>query len=241
MELTFKDFQDRARNKQLSKWEKIGFPNGYRQGLEHLLFQDIHNKLQLNKADSLLDIGCGCSDLVDHIISLSKEKNQTLFLVDSLEMLDNINKELLEKNIHLIAGLFPEKEVISQFSSTKFDAILVYSVLQYVFIDQSIYTFIHECIKLLKPGGRLLLGDIPNYNARERFLSSDDGRDFFAKSTEVNNTINLQHENEERIDDSVISSIFLRFRKFGCETYVLPQPIGLPFSNRREDILIIKR
>lgn len=241
MELTFRDFQVRAADKNLSKWEKIGFPDEYRRGVENLIFSDISSKTQLNYSKAVLDIGCGCSELVEHFIANAMEKNQSLFLVDSLEMLQNIDSTFLNTQIHLVPGRFPDEEVLSKLTEASFDVIIVYSVIQYAFINQSIYGFIHECIKLLKPGGRLLIGDIPNYQARERFLDSEKGREFLSKAPEISNTINLQHENSERIDDSVVMSLLFRFRNFGCETYLLPQPEGLPFSNRREDMLIIKR
>lgn len=241
MEFNFDDFRLRAKDNNLSKWEKIGFPDGYRKGVEFAIFEDISFKAQLASAESVLDIGCGCSELVEYIISFSYKSQQQLYLVDSQEMLNNIDPKYLNDQVHLVPGRFPDTEVLLKLPEASFDVIIVYSVIQYAFIGQSIYGFIHECIKLLKSGGRLLIGDIPNYQARDRFLKSEKGREFLSKAPQVNNTINLQHENLERIDDSVIMSLLFRFRNFGCETYLLPQPEGLPFANRREDILIIKR
>lgn len=241
MEFDFDDFRERASNPKLTKWEKIGFPDVYRKGVEFKIFEDISFKTQLANAGTILDIGCGCSELVEHIISFSQRSQKQLYLVDSLEMLSNIDPKYLNDQTHLVPGRFPDKEVVMKLQETSFDIIIVYSVIQYAFIGQSIYGFIHECIKLLKPGGRLLIGDIPNYQARDRFLKSEKGREFLSKASQVNNTINLQHEDLERIDDSVIMSLLFRFRNFGCETYLLPQPEGLPFANRREDILIVKR
>lgn len=241
MEFTFDDFRKRATDKRLSKWEKIGFPDSYRSGVEKLIFQDICNKTDMNKAATILDIGCGCSELVDYFVAMANENKQALFLVDSAEMLENISNASITDYVHLIPGRFPDKEVLAKLEEASFDVIVVYSVIQYVFIDQSIFGFIHECIRLLKSGGRLLIGDIPNFQARERFLDSNEGKAFAANLHQTNNGINILHENAERIDDSVIMSILLRYRQFGCETYLLKQNNNLPFSNRREDILIIKR
>lgn len=239
MEFSFEDFRKRAEDPNLSKWEKIGFPDSYRNGIEQQIFDDISNKLNLKEAESILDIGCGCSELVEHIINFCNQQESALYLVDSNEMLSNIDNRVLGSKTKLIPGCFPDKEVKVNFTKESMDAILVYSVLQYVFIGQSFFQFIHECVNLLKPGGRLLLGDIPNFQSRERFLSSSKGKEFLLNT--VQNTINIDHLNEERIDDGVVISIMLRFRQFGCETYLLPQPANLPFANRREDILIIKR
>lgn len=241
MELTFDDFKERAKNTSLSKWEKIGFPDSYRKDSEVDIFNDIVAKLKLEKSKIILDIGCGCSDLVEHLICYSTLNKKKLFLVDSDEMLKNIDKKNLSDEIFLISGSFPDKNILDNLSNIKFDSIIVYSVIQYVFIEQSLFKFIHNCINLLTPGGSLLIGDIPNFQSRERFLASKEGLEFIKNSPHINNSISLLHENEERIDDSVIMSILLRFRKFGCETYLLPQSTKLPFANRREDILIIKR
>jgi len=242
MEFTFDDFKKRAKNSSLSKWEKIGFPDSYRKDKEVLIFEDINSKLGLDsKGLRILDIGCGCSDLVNSLINNSVGNQSILYLVDSEEMLNNIDKQSLNKNVYLVPGYFPKVKFPHLDEYLSFDRILVYSVIQYVFLEQSIFEFIHQCINLLNSGGRLLIGDIPNISARERFINSDKGKEFVKNGPLSNDTIHLKHERQERIDDSVVLAILSRFRNFGCETYLLPQNQNLPFGNRREDILIIKR
>ncbi|MDZ4844799.1 MAG: hypothetical protein SH857_04530 [Chitinophagales bacterium] len=242
MEFSFEDFKNRAADKNLSKWEKIGFPDAYRKGKEADIFQDIAEKLQLKKENqNILDIGSGCSELAELLIKHAATSNSKLFLIDSAEMLDNIDRSNLHSNVILVPGYFPKIKNFNETYSGKIDAILAYSVIQYVFLEQSIFQFIHACIDLLQPGGRLLLGDIPNYAARERFLNSAAGSEFKKNAESAHTDLALNHENRERIDDSVVFSILSRFRNFGCETYLLPQNEKLPFANRREDILIIKR
>lgn len=240
MEFTFEDFKKRALDNSLSKWEKIGFPDNYRAGeIEDQIFLDISTKLNFENCNKILDIGCGCSNLVVNLIEYSKKNQIELYLNDSMEMLKNIPEEIVSDYIFLLPGMYPNEVAFATESTNTFDAIIVYSVIQYVFNYQSIYQFIHECIKLLKPGGKLLIGDIPNFNCRERFFNSSESLEF--KNNKASISVNIEHENMDRLDDSVVMSILLRFRNFGCETYVLPQPKSLPFANRREDILIIKR
>ena len=43
MEFTFEDFKKRASNTSLSKWEKIGFPDSYRKGVEEHIYFDINS------------------------------------------------------------------------------------------------------------------------------------------------------------------------------------------------------
>ena len=242
MELSFEDFRKRALDKKLSKWEKIGFPDEYRENVELAIFEDIKRKLNLSDHSNLrlLDIGCGCGDLVKHFIELAKSHNHDLILVDSEEMLSNIDVEFESPRIQLVPGYFPAISSIDKMSAS-LDYIVIYSVIQYVFLEQSLYKFLHKCIDLLKPGGKLLIGDIPNASSRNRFLKSEAGQRFLEVGKTNKNHISIEHIDDERIDDSVIMAILSRFRQFGCETYLLPQSEGLPFDNRREDILIVKR
>lgn len=241
MEFSFEDFKKRATDNSLSKWEKIGFPDSYRKDIEGKIFEDIDTKVDLKNAQNILDIGCGCSELVNIFIKNAQLNNQQIVLIDSAEMLNNITLSVEEKkHAQFLAGYFPSPELMQQLSVNSFDVIVVYSVIQYVFLEQSIFNFIHQCINLLKSGGRLLIGDIPNYQSRERFLNSVEGLNFL-KNNNNPTSVHIQHEHEERIDDAVIVAILQRFRNFGCETYLLPQAKELPFANRREDILIVKR
>lgn len=241
MELSFDDFKKRANDNSLSRWEKIGFPDSYRKDSEEMIFGDISSKTNISDEDTkvILDIGCGCSDLVTNLIKYCTSTKKELFLNDSEEMLSSIDFTN-DKSIHLIPGKFPE-QVLSQIENKKFDLILLYSVIQYIYHDQNIYSFIHECMTLLNPGGQLFIGDIPNYDARERFIKSEEGKIFTRKHFPINNNININHLREERIDDTIVISILSRFRSFGYETYLLPQVNALPMGNRREDILIQKR
>jgi 2-polyprenyl-3-methyl-5-hydroxy-6-metoxy-1,4-benzoquinol methylase len=241
MELSFDDFKKMASDNTLSKWEKIGFPDSYRKDSEKIIFSDISLKTNITKDTTkvILDIGCGCSDLVTHLIKYCTYTKKELYLNDSKEMLSSIDFTN-DKSIHLIPGKFPN-QVLNQIENKKFDLILLYSVIQYVYHDQNIYSFIHECMTLLNPGGQLFIGDVPNYDTRERFLGSEEGKIFRSKDYSINNKVNVNHLREERIDDSIVISLLSRFRSFGYETYLLPQENTLPMGNRREDILIQKR
>lgn len=242
MDYTFEEYKKRALNASLSKWEKIGFPDSYRKNMEGQIYSDINGKLKLDEDMlNLLDIGCGCSELVEQMIINSTRNSSNLYLVDSGEMLNNINKELLSDKVKLIHGSFPKIDYFDTKFNNFFDRILVYSVLHIAFLEQDIYGFIHKCIDMLKPDGLLLIGDIPNISCRNRFLESEKGKNFLNKAPKFQNSINLKRNKKKEFDDSLIISIISRFRNFGCETYLLPQPDNLPFGNRREDILIIKR
>ncbi len=238
-ELSFDDFRKMAADKKLSPSEKIGFPDSYRKGFTQKILNDIDIKLPFTgtKNKTIIDIGCGCDEITIELIRICKKNGHTLILIDSEEML----KELPSgKNIIKLPGKFPFKDTRLKKYLNQADYVLCYSVIFYVFANDNLFDFIHQAIDLLKPGGRFLIGDIPNIDKRDRFLASGEGKKFVKKSSAVKGS--TAHENRsQKIDDSVVFSIITRMRKFGCESYLLPQLDNLPMANRREDILIIKR
>lgn len=239
--LSFDDFRKMAQDDSLSRYEKIGFPNSYRQDKEHLIFKDIMDKLPLlctqNKV--VLDIGTGCSELPFMLINLCRKNQHTLILIDSEEMLSYLPDEPFIKKIN---GYYPDCDNLLDKYSSAIDVILSYSVLHYIFVESNIWNFLDNSLKLMSDGGEMLIGDIPNVSQRKRFFSSKNGIKFhqnFIGKEELPEVAfnNIEHH---RIDDSVILSLVTRARNQGFNAYVLPQNLDLPMANRREDILIRK-
>ena len=117
--------------------------------------------------------------------------------------------------------------------------VIAYSVLHYVVLDTNPFDFLDKALNLLAPGGRLLVGDIPNQSMRRRFFSSDAGRAFHRSFTGTDtepevvfNTLEI-----EKIDDSVLIGLMMRARAAGFDAYIVPQRPDLPYANRREDLL----
>lgn len=241
--LNYDAFKKTASNPELSIYEKIGFPNSYREEYEEKIFMDIDSKLNItnSKNKKILDIGCGCSNLVNILIDTCAALNHELHLIDSEEMLGNIanNKGYISH-----PGYFPEMPDFLDKYANFFDNILCYSLIHYVFEEGNIFKFIDKACSLLNSGGSLLIGDIPNYTKRARFFLSEKGIHFhreYVADKEAMPNIKTYQLDEKRIDDGVVMSILMRYRNYGFETYLLPQKEDLPLANRREDILIVKR
>jgi hypothetical protein len=240
--ITFSDFKKMAKEPTLSCYEKIGFPNAYRNGKEDLILEDIACKLSnINHQNNLiLDIGAGCSSLPQKLADLCCANQNHLIRVDSKEMLDLLP---CEDNITNLYGAFPRdcRDFIEKHQQ-KISAILVYSVLQYVFAEGNLFEFVDLCLSLLAPGGQLLLGDIPNASKRKRFLSSDEGICYHKIYVDSDSTPVVNHLQLEpgQIDDGVVMGIIMRCRQAGFDAYIVPQGGDLPMANRREDILIIR-
>jgi len=239
MELTFEDFKELATNPNLSESQKIGFPDSYRKGLSQLILSDIYTKLPIDSTQNkiIIDIGSGCGELTIELIETCYKNNHKLVLIDSEEMLSNLPDS---PGVIKICGKFPFKndELVNYLG--KADYVLCYSVLFYIFAYDNLYHFLHEALNLLKPNGRLLIGDIPNIDKRERFLKSEEGKKFLQNNDTISGS--TAHDNlDQKMDDSIVMAIIARMRRFGSEAYLMPQSDNLPMANRREDILVIKR
>lgn len=240
--LTFESFKELAKDDALTPYQKIGFPNSYRQGIEPIILEDIIAKMPIlrNSAQKILDIGPGCSDLIQLFITFCEQQQHDLTLIDSVEMLNLLPDCTF---ITKCAGHFPSdfSDFLAQHSG-QFNAIISYSVMHYVFSEGNLYNFIDKALGLLAEGGMLLLGDLPNHSKRQRFFATPTGVRYHQAYTQSDTLPEVTHYEipEDKMDDGILFGILQRYRLAGFETYLLPQPANLPMSNRREDILIVK-
>ena len=240
--LTFDDFRRMATDESLSRYEKIGFPDAYREGKEEAIWRDITAKLPaLARRDRVvLDIGPGCSELPRLLIELCRRQGHKLLLVDSAEMLAQLrDAPFIAKH----AGYYPHCPELLAAYRGRVDVVLSYSVLHYVFAEANVWAFLDTALELLAHGGELLVGDIPNVSKRKRFFSSPAGIKFhqeFTGRTEETPEVVCNRVEPQLIDDAVVLALLSRARLAGCDAYVVPQAPELPMANRREDILIRK-
>lgn len=238
----YEDFRRMAQDTSLNQYEKIGFPTSYRSGHEQHIFDDILSKLTnlSHPRQTVLDIGCGCSELPHLLIQHCQEHDHQLILIDSQEMLDLLPDAPF---ITKIAGYYPRDcETLFEEFSKQVNVILTYSVIQYVFVESSIFSFVDRSLSLLADGGQMLIGDIPNLSMRNRFFSSETGRQFHRNYTQSDTPppVDTDITGQLAIDDAVILALLSRYRTAGYHAYVQPQRSDLPFANRREDILLHK-
>lgn len=240
-DLTFEKFRELALTEGLSHHEKVGFPNEYREGKEFDIFSDMLLKMRSLKQDNLvaLEIGPGCSQLPVMLADLCASKQGVVHFVDSQEML----KQLPDApHIQKWPGRYPETPALFEALTGKVDSIIAYSVIQYVFAEGNLWDFIDRCLLLLRDGGEIFLGDIPNITMRKRFFLGNEGIKLHKEFTGRDELPNIQFNQLEigKIDDSVVLSILARVRSEGYHAWIVPQDPALPMANRREDILIRK-
>jgi hypothetical protein len=241
-QLDFEGFRQLAVDASLSRHEKVGFPDSYRDGKEAAIFADLRAKLpSLALAQrKVLEIGPGCSDLPVMLADLCARNGSDLFLVDSAEMLALLPDA---PHVHKLAGAFPAA-IASRLDALRgqLHTIVAYSVVQYVFAEGNLWHFVDRCLDLLADGGELLLGDIPNTTMRKRFFASAAGAACHRAFTGRDEAPDVQFNVPEpgQMDDSVVFGLLMRARAQGFHAWVLPQGAELPMGNRREDILIRK-
>ena len=238
--LGFEGFKALARDPSLSPHEKVGFPNSYRDGKERLILEDIAGKLSHLRGErkAVLDIGPGCSPLATALLALCREREHRLTLVDSAEMLALLPDP---PGVTKAAGRFPDDclELLEE-RRGGFDAVLAYSVLQYVFAEGDVLTFLDQALSLLAEGGQLLLGDIPNRSMRRRFFASAAGARHHREFTGRDEAPPADPPAPEEIDDAAVVALLLRARAAGFHAHLVPQAPALPMANRREDLLVVR-
>ncbi len=239
-DLTYESFRELAQDEGLSCYQRIGFPDSYRKGREGPIFLDILSKLPALRGEGkvVLDVGPGCSELPRMLIEQCRVRRHTLILADSPEMLGRLPDEPF---VVKVPGRYPAsaEKLFAEYAG-RVDALLTYSVLQYVFAEQPLFDFIDRSLGLLAEGGQFLIGDIPNVSKRKRFFASPAGvrqhREFTGSEEGPEVAFNVAEPG--KLDDAVVLGILARCRAAGFDAYVVPQAPDLPMANRREDILI---
>ena len=241
-DLRFDDFREMAGNDSLSRYEKIGFPNSYREGYERAIFDDVLAKLHglRREGGTVLDIGPGVSELPDMLISHCQDHGHELLLADAPEILQMLPDR---KFIKRYPGRFPEEAGrLIEDHVEKVDVILCYSVLHYIFVEGNIFEFLDKAVSLLAPGGEMLVGDIPNISMRKRFFASPAGIEYHQAFTGTTEYPDVEFNCLEpgKIDDGLLAGLMARYRSSGLHVWLMPQAPSLPLSNRREDLYIRK-
>lgn len=239
--LNFEGFRQLALDETLSRHEKVGFPDSYREGAEEAIFTDILAKLSNLHAcgKRAIEIGPGCSQLPFMLMDICARQEHELILIDSEEMLGLLPDRA---GVEKMPGFYPNIPTLFDRFKGRVDVILAYSVIQYVFAESNLWAFLDRSLDLLAPGGQILLGDIPNVSKRKRFFSGETGVEFHKRfmNTDAPPEVIFNQIEHEQMDDAVVLSLIQRARLQGFDAYILPQAPGCPMANRREDVLIVR-
>ena len=231
--INFSDFTELAKS-DIKPSEKIGFDEDTRSyDIDLILVNDMIDKVNYLLESSLcnaniLDIGCGCSYFTNFLIDYSVSKHNNLFLLDSEEVLMNINTP--SNNVTKIPGKFPMSNTLLNNLVGKVDLIVLNSVIHHVLLDNNLFNFIGSTIKYLDNFGIIYIGDLPNSSMQNRQLDNYQETDYKRHSI----------QGDGRLNDSIILSLVSYFRGFGFNVYLMPKPQPYKFSKSREDLIITK-
>ncbi|MEL6316178.1 MAG: methyltransferase domain-containing protein [Pseudomonadota bacterium] len=203
---------------------------------ERRIVPDVVDKLAIAPDDALLEIGCGVGALIAPLSYLVRSAAG----VDHPDVLAALRRRIGEGRVETLPGNFLDLEISGAYSK-----ILVYSVLHCLSDGDEAMRFIQKAAGLLRPGGRLLLGDLPNSDRKARFQASPRGRAFEAEWAAARAADpdapgpELQPDPDcFTPDDAFLLRILAWARGAGAHAYILPQPPDLPFGHTREDVVI---
>jgi trans-aconitate methyltransferase len=218
---------------------------------EPRIVDDIFRKLAFRPGDRILDLGCGAGRLPELLVSRLPAP-AVIHLVDIPEMIDVLRGQSWLRDrtdLVLFSGVFPGDLQDWTPPADGYDRILAYSVVQYTAEPGR---FIELAVDRLAPGGRLLVGDLPNVDKKGRFLASAAGRALEASYRGIPiEHVPIFHTHRDYVQsdychqnpaicDALISGTVARYRTLGYDAFVLPQPETLPYSRTREDLLIVR-
>ena len=187
------------------------------------LVSDISQKLNLNKnLDSILDVGCGNALLLSQLTPKTK----------NYYGIDYANSMIDEAKCQIKQGHFFVGDAANlNFSDNQFDRVLSYSIFHYFPDEAYIHKAINECIRVTKPGGIILIGDLLDKQ--------------FEK--DIKNASNLEYEKQlphiMRYSEwtfchlNQLKTIFEAHNKV-TKIEVLQQPSNFQLSHYRKDIRI---
>lgn len=208
------------------------------------IITDVKQKLSPKRNNTLLEIGCNLGLLLTPL----SECVEFAVGVDHPSILKKYKSNGVPDNVELFGGSWPNVDM----PYAEFDHILVYSVLHGLDNKETALSFIAACLACLNRGGTILLGDIPNENMRQRFLSSEKQKIIAGEYDELREksrgeddakrgSIFSQCNPDIFLNDDFVTSLLKELRTKGYDAFVLPQYKGLPFYLSREDILVFRR
>lgn len=126
-----------------------------------ILFEEIvANDLNLNRGDKVLELGCGCGAIAEHISSLTGATPYGI----NLDM-SQIEKSWKNPKLSSSNFTFGDFNKPLEFDDEAFDAI--YAIQPMTYVSDHEFTF-NEVFRILKPGGIFVINDVAALNAYDR-------------------------------------------------------------------------
>ena len=214
-------------NSKQAEWDEIARINSdfkaqvgrpFDDTLWQALCDDVEQKLMLSaQGNSILDVGCGNGLLLSKLQKCSQYAG-----VDYSQAMIDEAKKLLPQ------GVFYQSQASDlQFADNEFERVLSYSIFHYFPSYQYALDVIKEMIRVCRPGGVILIGDILDKHFEHDIKSSSD--------LEYEKTIPLIHRYSlwrffsfEQLETDLQHCV--------KKVEILTQPDSFPLSRYRKDL-----
>lgn len=188
------------------------------------IVSDIQQKLALNSADELLDLCCGNGILSKMLADKCMGVTGVDFSEKLLDIASKINSDVDCKYVL--------SDIRTLELNTQFDKILLYFSFQYVESNMDANKVLQQIFKHLKPGGKALIGDIPD---KQRFSSY-----YIDSKSRIRYYLNKLIKKNNMGRFWYPDYLKKLAENNGFQAQILSQDPGLPNSHYRFDIILIK-
>lgn len=215
---------------------------GFQADAERRILADVMAKLDIEPHHRVLDFGCGPGTLAIPLSFVSSD----ITAVDQGGSIELAKTRFNDSAVKWVVGGYPGAKL-----DGPYDRIVVYSMLQYLPNHAMCLEMIGWLVDMLAPGGRMLIGEMPNTDKRARFQQSAAGKAFAAEweamkasfpEKRLNEFIALNDSMDQvsQFNDAVIYEMMRIANAKGAHAYLLPEPADLPYGHTRDDLLIVR-
>lgn len=190
-----------------------------------LTVNNIVDHLKIGSNDNVLDVCCGNGLITNKI---SKQCNSIIGVDISSELLEIASSKY--QNIDFVKS--SAIELSNHFQEGQFDKIYLQFSLQYFDKSGQGEKVISEMLKVLKPRGKIFIGDIPNHQKKWNYYNSISKRFFYITSKLKGTNRMGKFWKKEELDSLC--------KTFNVNGLYINQEDILPYSHYRFDYLIQK-
>ena len=218
--MNWREFWDQRANLELSPYEQVARTGG-KARIDDFLLQQIADwiadHLQLSQDEHLLDVCCGNGMLTSRLALRCKQVTGVDLSPAQIQLASTYHSDF---NISYQVG---DATTLSVLASHQFDKINLYFSFQYLDTYAKGKAAIQAMLHTLKPGGKIFIGDVPDYQYLERYFPS-----FSARLKYKLRFLKGGHEMGKFWKASEIRRIV---EAEGAKLHYIPQPDQFPYAH----------